>query len=500
MSISHTYATITILIRDGSAYDRISIYSFSSGSVTSSGYQFNSNLIVDAGIKGSSPGLTAVASGAGEMLIWGDSLFYSPNAGINVFSISLLSRDPARPATGLSSSEYITSVVSSTTGRFAVLTSTNRYSLYAILFDSLGRLVVLTPSSTSYYIATRIIPADNNVISPSGRLEIQVRPNNDSLVCTSKPKVAVVRVGCPPTRRLVLRRQSIATPIASPEPRYFWGTRYTATTTTTSTTAAAATPTIPVTDCSTAPSQITVPGGFWISDWSSLSRGSSDKTVAYNCTKYGAPVTVYYGDYYMPVFDVFDGTKYVATVNADIGLWEYNGRTSFTFNTTAVAAGCRIKAQTWTQMASLLPSDPSNALTSTNYVACYSSSLAYTLSGNDQYAAYTFINQTNYNALLWTDGLGGYYMFKARVLDANYSYCDLTADFAINVVGTPLNWGIQVGIVMGLVTLGIGLLSISYLDYAKKQKAEREREALMARGSQASISVDKLGRTKEKIE
>ena len=55
------------------------------------------------------------------------SLLDSPNGGATLFPISLVSRDPARPAVGLGSAEYISQVTTSSNGFFGVLTSTNRY-------------------------------------------------------------------------------------------------------------------------------------------------------------------------------------------------------------------------------------------------------------------------------------------------------------------------------------------------------------------------------------
>ncbi|KAI8918744.1 cation channel sperm-associated protein subunit delta-domain-containing protein [Entophlyctis helioformis] len=644
VAIIHTFATISILVRDGSGFDRIALLDTRTWTVTTDAYEFrtavNPDVIVDGGVKGSTPRLTPVASGAGELLVWGDGLFYSPNGGLNVFPVSLVSRDPARPAAGLDTSEYITQVATAVNGRFAALTSTNRIfygqtglstaielvgglattALASILFDQFSRLIVLTPRTTAPFVDKRVIPAENQVSSPrvpssanpplacpysswttnlsseyildagqsllfmssivpasphlsesisislsntslinsvttnretskvgsngvynvrlssvvikpkslshQGRLEVKVHPNNDSMACASTPKVTVVRVGCPPNRRLVLRSPATQTVYASPTPRYFWGTRYVtlaplsyATNSASSSSYGSSdddddshgssysvyhgyayqsitystskpTPTYPASrNCAQAPAEVTVPANDWISDWSSGARGSSDKVVPYNCTQYGTPLPVFYGDAFVPTFDIFDGTVYVDTPNVDIAFWEVHGRSSYTFNTTMSHAGCRTKAVSWRSLASQMPNDPINALSTSNYVKCYDPSLTSTLGSENQYAPYEITNRTNFNAILWTGGRGGHYIFRARVVDPTYSYCSLSADFAVVVSGQPINWGIQLSIVLTITAVGFGALWLSYDTYARRQKAEREEETRNAAAAASATSA-----------
>ena len=614
VAVQHTYNNLAVLIRDGSAYDRIATFNLSSMTVSSTlGYSFNpavnANIIVDGGSKGSSPKLTPIPGG--QLLVWGDMLCYSSNGGANVFSVSLLSRDPSRPAIGLASSEYIKDVTAGYDGRIAVLTSTNRVfygraglssaiELIAgltttqqatILFDSLNRLTVLTPQATPNYLVKRFIATDNQVSStrvpasanpalicpyssfstnisseivldagdaiyfsstivPSsfassnyisvtltnrsivnssitvhdsvqwtssgiskvrtanyylsglskaqqGRTDVIVSPKNDSLVCTPSATVAVVRVGCPTSRRMVFRVPStVTTSIASPTPRFNWDYRFvTATPIGTPTTTAI--PSAPTYDCSAAPTSITVPGGSWVSDWSSQAVGTYDKIESYSCSKYGVAVPVFYGNYFVPVFDIFDGDTYVKTTTADIALWEVNNRTTYTFNTTMGEAGCLVKAQSWRSLASQNPTVASNALNLSDYVACYvSSDNSTSISAKELASTYEILNASNYNAVVWTSRQEGYYLFKARVVDPSYSYCTLEAYFAVYVEGAPMFWGVQFGVIIAVVGCGVIGLCLSYRVYALEQKAEREKEM-------ATIAANTFGglmRKKSKVE
>ena len=125
VAIDHTRATLCVLIRDGNGYDRILVVDLSNTANTTLGYSSGSTAsILEAGVKGAAPGMRSFPGG--QLLVWGDSLNYSPDGGKTLFAVPLASRNPALPAAGLASSEYISDVVASQDGAFAVLTSTNR--------------------------------------------------------------------------------------------------------------------------------------------------------------------------------------------------------------------------------------------------------------------------------------------------------------------------------------------------------------------------------------
>lgn len=63
---------------------------------------------------------------SGELLIYGDDLYYSPNGGLTATKVILRSRDRDRPAPFLNATEYIKEVKTSSNGDYAVLTSDMR--------------------------------------------------------------------------------------------------------------------------------------------------------------------------------------------------------------------------------------------------------------------------------------------------------------------------------------------------------------------------------------
>jgi hypothetical protein len=175
---------------------------------------------------------------------------------------------------------------------------------------------------------------------------MKVGPQAVNLACPIIQKVSTINVGCPSKRKIVFRTvTSESTDSHTSETSYNSHDSKTSQTSQTS-------HTLHMEDCSSAPSTVTLPSGSWISDWTSFLRPSYSKVISYDCSKYGVPLSVYYGSIFMPVFDIYDGYTYVKTVTADTALWEVNGRNTFDYNTTCAQAGCTIAAQSWSSIAS----------------------------------------------------------------------------------------------------------------------------------------------------
>lgn len=129
-----------------------------------------------------------------------------------------------------------------------------------------------------------------------------------------------------------------------------------------------ATPTLS-TDCNSAPSMITLAPGSWVSDWSERTIGQTEKVysksclsqiIPYNCSKYGNPIRLYYGDIFKPYFANYLAGKFSSYVSKDIAIWEDYGQSSFSFNTTQAAAGCVKDSQFVTDFISNTTSDISD--------------------------------------------------------------------------------------------------------------------------------------------
>ena len=265
---------------------------------------------------------------------------------------------------------------------------------------------------------------------------------------------------CPPTRTLVFYIPAPFTPAPSPTPRYHKNRYKSSNYNTGISSVATATPTIS-SSAGCTDSSFTVAAGQWYNRNTS-SVGTTSLSVSSYCSTYGTPQAAYYGNPYRPSFAIFENNVFVKKVTADIGIWEVNGRSTYTFNATASSEGCR--------------SDPISLKTGnfpSSYSACYSNSAASLTSSSKEYE---IMNGTNGNSITWNGGVNGIYLFQAKVLDPTYSYCTLSTNFAVQVVGAPSDIGWQL-LIVGLVDLiGLVTLVLSYFWYSSSRKVIRTEE------------------------
>ncbi|KAJ3068691.1 hypothetical protein HDU98_008187 [Podochytrium sp. JEL0797] len=330
------------------------------------------------------------------------------------------------------------------------------YSNYSILSLS---------TTTAFYTATDLYSPSSNLISLqttttisptsntlSGASQLSLHPRAASLACLSPPSFAssTLTIGCPSTRRIVFRPPTLN------ESSLVKGQPYPSLTQ----------------DCSTAPTSVFLPAGQ-STDFSITppSTHHTDTYISYNCATYGLPIPAFYGSPFTPVLDVVDDGVWVKRVDADYGVWEVNGRTGFGYNLTVGEVGCVSGAQSWVGVVEQGGGRVAvDAWGPANYVSCFGTG------GGPLHPAdeYTIFNPKNELGIVWTGGMDGIYMFTAKVLDLEFSYCSLTASFAVSVYGAPVPPGAQAGIIVGLAVLLGACLAGSYYWYLR----ERRKEAL----------------------
>ncbi|XP_074078962.1 cation channel sperm-associated auxiliary subunit epsilon-like isoform X2 [Macrotis lagotis] len=158
-----------------------------------------------------------------------------------------------------------------------------------------------------------------------------------------------------------------------------------------------------------------------------------DKIVDYNFSLYGCPFRINVLNQFHPVVLLYDGNIFIEEVEANFIIWEIHGRTDFSYTLSMSNAGCVNVAQTWKSMMELNKSLPMEKVWGPeNYRHCFS-----TASGQpgDLSQPYEIINTTNENKITWEIHHVGFYVFKIKIIDPNYSFCDLTATFAIETFG-----------------------------------------------------------------
>ncbi|KAJ3269193.1 hypothetical protein HDV01_001704 [Terramyces sp. JEL0728] len=465
--IQDIYSHILVLIKDASGADIITSINLDFSSTTK--YTSAGASIINAGVKGSSPKIVGVKTG--EIYLTGDNLNYSPDSGSSIYPMTLTSRYYVNSTLG--TLEYIKDMAVSVNNYYlAVLTSLNRvfvgqvgstnfYEIVGgilpadeatILFDSRSNLHVITPPDN-----IRTFALQNEIAS----LGLACTYNSLNLNLSSFYEIDMgdtcnLLAGCPANRRLVYYNPTPYVNPPSPTPRYHidrYASDYEsnfAIITNNSTDG------LILTDGPCADQNFTVSAGTWF-DYSTGSTGTYDKIVSTNCSIHGSITQKYYGSPFRPYFAIYENNKLIRKVNADIGIQEINGRNTYQFNMTGYNAGCVDTPLNFKGGANL------------NYWNCYG---GYNTFGTGSlWSEYQVVNSTNYNSITWTSNIDGIYIFKAAVLDPNYSYCTLETEFAIQVIGAPTGTITQISVLLLVNACAISLLVISYLVYSRKQKA-----------------------------
>ncbi len=213
--------------------------------------------------------------------------------------------------------------------------------------------------------------------------------------------------------------------------------------------------------------------GHSFSIWTYLRPGATvDSSLAvglssYDIDTFGCPVSVYHGTTgYKPTLYMYDGPTKVKRVDGDFVVYELRGRTDFGYSWTESAASCTHGSQTWSIMADQSSGDAVDSWTSTNYIPCTSdTSLSY---GSDD--VYEILSESTENALKFTsNGADGVYVFRAVVVDPDFSYCDLTVDFALDTYGAPLSVFVTFVVVLAGIVLSGCSVCVSYIWYKRRK-------------------------------
>ncbi|XP_074078967.1 cation channel sperm-associated auxiliary subunit epsilon-like isoform X2 [Macrotis lagotis] len=167
-------------------------------------------------------------------------------------------------------------------------------------------------------------------------------------------------------------------------------------------------------------------------------KPTEDKFINYNVSVLGCPFRIHMKHQFHPVIHLYDGNTFIEEVTVNYIIWEINGRTDFDY--------------------SLSMSD--------NYKHCFSFSVG---KPGDLTQAYEIFNMTNGNKIIWKNHHVGVYVFKIKIIDPNYSFCDLTTTFAIETFGIiPETDSLLVLIYMCVMLFVIIVcLVLSYFQYLK---------------------------------
>ncbi|KAJ4460729.1 hypothetical protein PAPYR_2962 [Paratrimastix pyriformis] len=201
--------------------------------------------------------------------------------------------------------------------------------------------------------------------------------------------------------------------------------------------------------------------------------------VSYDLDTYGCPFLVYHGtDGWRPRLGLYDDGVFLREVAADYVLYEVNGRIDWTYNATdtepltlfcpgsGMQAGCKYRSQDWAERFALQTSrDPDTAWLPADYRRCTQAATGVDLLANPWHP-YSIINSTGISAIKFLSaGRDGTFVFKIRVIDPDFSLCELTAYVGLDVYGAPISpalGGSLLGIVYATIFVGLATSFVVY--------------------------------------
>ncbi|XP_016056889.1 PREDICTED: uncharacterized protein C1orf101 homolog isoform X2 [Miniopterus natalensis] len=239
---------------------------------------------------------------------------------------------------------------------------------------------------------------------------IQVRPSEYSKTCEIAPKVIQVAVGCDTTKYITVKRSNLR------------------------------------------------------------HRPPKNLRVKYKWKKYGCPLKLHYRETFHPEIQLYNENGFIEHVAVNFIVWEIHGRDDYSYNTSMKKSGCLNEAQTWKSMTTLNKHLPlESAWGPENYKHCFSYAIG---KPGDLHQPYEIINKSNNNHLIWPMHHTGMYVFQVKILDPNYSFCNLTAVFAIEIYGVlpSPNGYLVASTLFLLMLLFFSILIFSYFHYMRIYK------------------------------
>ncbi|XP_059533249.1 cation channel sperm-associated auxiliary subunit epsilon-like [Myotis daubentonii] len=267
----------------------------------------------------------------------------------------------------------------------------------------------------------------------TGLMLMQLRPSEYTKTCPVPPKVFQISVGCDPTKFIVVKGFG------------YEGCRQ---------------------------------HDFFYSIGKSFlrNRPSGDLRVKYSWRKYGCPLRLNFNEKFHPLLQLYNENGFIKDVDANFIVWEIHGRDDYTYNLTMQKSGCLNEAQTWNSM---ITRNKNLSLEEVwgpeNYKHCFSYGIG---KPGDLSQPYEIINKSNHNHLVWPLQHAGMYVFRVKILDPNYSFCNLTALFAIQISGVipSPNGYLVFSILFLLMLLFCSILTFSYFHYMMIYKPDNRKQ------------------------
>ncbi|XP_041109770.1 cation channel sperm-associated protein subunit epsilon-like [Polyodon spathula] len=161
-----------------------------------------------------------------------------------------------------------------------------------------------------------------------------------------------------------------------------------------------------------------------------------DLVVDYDWKNYGCLFNIYYTQPFLPSLDLYDGDVFLKSVDANFIIWEQHGRRDFSYNASMEEVYCLREAQTWKSMIALSNNlskkSTGEAWGPNNYRTCFEVTPGIF---GDLRQPYEILNRSGKNFITWSQEQSGIYVFNVKILDPNFSFCDLRTVFTVQTYG-----------------------------------------------------------------
>ncbi|XP_020603543.1 uncharacterized protein C1orf101-like [Orbicella faveolata] len=130
----------------------------------------------------------------------------------------------------------------------------------------------------------------------------------------------------------------------------------------------------------------------------------------------------------------YDGETFVKEVDVNYIMWEQHGRAGYKYSATMKEAGCISEAQSWEKMirGSTQEETMESAWSKENYQSCFQQNSPLSVANLDQ--PYEILNSSEASShIVWSDV--GTFVFTLKVIDPDFSFCNLTMEFGVQVYG-----------------------------------------------------------------
>lgn len=128
---------------------------------------------------------------------------------------------------------------------------------------------------------------------------------------------------------------------------------------------------------------------------------------------------------------------FVKEVDVNFIMWEQHRRAGYKYSRTMKEAGCISEAQSWEKMIRESTQEESRMETAwsmENYQSCFQQSPNYPLSVANLDQPYEILNSSEAAShIVWNDV--GTFVFTLKVIDPDFSFCNLTTEFGVQVYG-----------------------------------------------------------------